>query len=256
MNSIHDNRLRPGGLSRTIIVSLFCFGLVACAGSASPPNPATGANSERSSRSSGIAYRDRPIHVIESASPQVSVMNDPRLGSATAKIGIVEFSDYQCLFCQDFHRQQFIRLKKEYIDTGVVQFIHKDLPLRMHPQAVPAAVAAHCAGAQGRFWEMHDALFSNQGRLNESLYPALARQLNLDEAKFKACFSGQVFEQGIKQDLGVARMLGLTGTPSFLIGNIEGDTLTVVRQSRGAPGFEVFAQEIEKLRQLPVTSPR
>ncbi|MDP2706513.1 MAG: thioredoxin domain-containing protein [Burkholderiales bacterium] len=178
----------------------------------------------------------------------MSVKNDPRLGSATAKIGIVEFSDYQCFYCRDFHQQQFMRIKKDYVDTGMVQFIHKDLPLRMHPQAVPAAMAAHCAGAQGRFWEMHDTLFSNQGRLSESLYPALARQLNLDEAKFKACFSSQVFEQGIKQDLGAARMLGLTGTPSFLIGTIEGGTLTVVRQSRGAPAFEVFAREIEKLR--------
>ena len=244
-------------LSRPIIiVVLLCLGLVSCAGSTLPPDPATGADTQRSSHSSGVAYRDRPIHVIESAPPQVSVKNDPRLGSATAKIGIVEFSDYQCFYCRDFHRQQFVRLKKEYIDTGVVQFIHKDLPLRMHPQAVPAARAAHCAGAQGRFWEMHDALFSNQGRLNESLYPALARQLNLDEENFKACFSSLRFEQGIKQDLGAARMLGLTGTPSFLIGNIEGDTLTIVRQSRGSPGFEVFAQEIEKLRQLSVTSPR
>lgn len=236
-----------------IIVVLLALGLVACAGSASPPNPAVGANTERSSRSSGIAYRDRPIQVIDSTPPQVSVKNDPRLGSSSAKIGIVEFSDYQCLYCRDFHLQQFVRLKKEYIDTGVVQFIHKDMPLRMHPQAIPAALAAHCAGAQGRFWEMHDALFSNQGRLGQKMYPALARQLNLDEVKFTACFSSEVFEQGLRQDLGAARMLGLTGTPSFLIGNIEGDTLTIVRQSRGAPGYDVFAQEIEKLRQLPVT---
>jgi protein-disulfide isomerase len=244
-------------LSRLLfIVVLLNFGLVACAGSASSPNPAVEANPERSSHSSGVAYRDRLIQVIDSAPPQVSVKNDPRLGSTAAKIGIVEFSDYQCLYCRDFHKNQFARIKKDYIDTGVVQFIHKDLPLRMHPQAVPAAMAAHCAGSQGRFWEMHDALFSNQGRLNEFLYPALARQLNLDEEKFKACFAGQAFELGIRQDIGVARMLGLTGTPSFLIGNIEGDTLTIVHQSRGAPGYEVFAQEIEKLRQLPATNPQ
>ncbi len=173
-----------------------------------------------------------------------------------AKIGIVEFSDYQCFYCRDFHRKQFAQIKKEYIDTGVVQFIHKDLPLRMHAQAVPAAMVAHCAGAQGRFWDMHDALFTHQGRLGQGLYPELARQLKLDEAKFKACLEGQAHGQGIGQDVSTARQLGLTGTPSFLIGKIEGDTLTIVRQSRGAPGFEVFAQEIEKLRQPPAAAPR
>lgn len=227
---------------------LVCIGLAACAGSASPPDPAAGVDTGRSSHSSGVAYRDRPIRVIESAPPQVSVKDDPRLGSATAKIGIVEFSDYQCFYCRDFHRQQFAQLKKEYIDTGVVQFIHKDLPLRMHPQAVPAAMVAHCAGAQGRFWDMHDALFAHQGRLGQNLYPELARQLNLDEAKFNACLESQAHGQGIGQDVGAGRRLGFTGTPSFLIGKIEGDTLIVTHQSRGAPDFKVFAQEIEKLR--------
>lgn len=239
-----------------IIVVLLSFGLAACAGPVPTSNPATGTSTERSSHSSGVAYRDSPIQAIDSAPLQMSVKNDPRLGSATAKIGIVEFSDYQCFYCRDFHQKQFVQIKKDYVDTGMVQFIHKDLPLRMHPQAVSAAMTAHCAGAQGHFWEMHDALFSNQGRLGQNLYPALARQLNLDEVKFTACFSSKVFEQDIKQDIGAARTFGLTGTPSFLIGTIEGDTLTVVHQLRGAQGFEVFAQEIKKLQQQSVTSPR
>lgn len=235
-------------LSRALFPVLICLGLAACAGSASRTDPAAEVDTGRSSHSSGITYRDRPIRVIESAPPQVSVKDDPRLGSATAKIGIVEFSDYQCFYCRDFHQKQFAQLKKEYIDAGVVQFIHKDLPLRMHPQAVPAAMAAHCAGAQGRFWDMHDALFVHQGRLGQNLYAELARQLNLDEAKFNACLEGQTHNRGIGQDVTTARMLGLSGTPSFIIGTIEGDVLTVVRQSRGAPDFKVFAQEIEKLR--------
>lgn len=242
--------------TRAPIVILLCLGLAACAGSASPPETTAGMDTGRSSHSSGIAYRDRPIRVIESAPPQVSVKDDPRLGSATAKIGIVEFSDYQCFYCRDFHRKQFAQIRKEYIDTGAVQFIYKDMPLRMHPQAVPAAMAAHCAGAQDRFWDMHDALFAHQGRLGRNLYPELARQLKLDEAKFNACLESQVFGEGIERDIGAARRLGLSGTPSFLIGTIEGDTLTVVRQSRGAPSFEVFAQEIEKLRQPPIAAPR
>lgn len=186
----------------------------------------------------------------------MSVKNDPRLGSAAAKIGIVEFSDYQCFYCRDFHRKQFAQIKKEYVDTGVLQFIHKDLPLRTHAQAMPAAMAAHCAGAQGRFWEMNGALFAHQDRLAPRLYAELARELKLDETKFSTCLESRAYHQGIAQDAGMARQLGLTGTPSFVIGTIEGDTLTVIRQSSGAPGFEVFAQEIEKLRQLPATPSR
>ena len=242
--------------SRAVFPALICIGLAACAGPAPAPDTSIGADTGRSSQSSGIAYRDRPIRVIESAPPQVQVKGDPRLGSATARIGIVEFSDYQCSYCRDFHQKQFAQIKKEYIDTGVVQFIHKDLPLRTHAQAVPAALAAHCAGGQGRFWDMHDALFVHQGQLGPKLYAELARQLKLDETKFSACLESHAYGQGIGRDIGTARRLGLTGTPSFLIGKIEGDTLTVERQSRGAPAFEVFAQEIEKLRQPTPAAPR
>jgi protein-disulfide isomerase len=242
--------------SRAVFPALICIGLAACAGPAPAPDSSIGADTGRSSHSSGIAYGDRPIRVIESAPPQVNVKDDPRLGSATARIGIVEFSDYQCSYCRNFHQKQFAQIKKEYIDTGVVQFIHKDLPLRTHAQAVPAALAAHCAGGQGRFWDMHDALFVHQGQLGQKLYGELARQLKLDETKFSACLESHAYGQGIGRDIGTARRLGLTGTPSFLIGKIEGDMLTVERQSRGAPAFEVFAQEIEKLRQPTPAAPR
>lgn len=234
--------------SRAPIVILLCLSLAACAGSTSPPDTTAGVDTERSSHSSGVTYRDTPIRVIGSAPSRVSVKDDPRLGNAAAKIGIVEFSDYQCFYCRDFHQKQFTQLRKEYIDTGAVQFIYKDLPLRMHAQAIPAAMAAHCAGAQNRFWDMHDALFAHQDRLGQNLYPELARQLKLDEAKFNACLESQDPGQNIGQDIGTARRLGFSGTPSFLIGTIEGDTLTVKYRSRGAPRFEVFAQEIEKLR--------
>ena len=82
----------------------------------------------------------------------------PRLGEATAMVGIVEFTDYQCPFCKRFHDQTFSKLKAQYIDTGKIQYIIRDFPLAFHGQAKPAAVAAHCAQAQGDYWTMHHEL--------------------------------------------------------------------------------------------------
>ena len=216
---------------------------------ASASEPATAETRQRSAKSSGIAYQESAVSIARIAPPMVGLAGAHRMGSAQATIGIVEFSDYQCPYCRGFHDQVFPRLKKEYVDTGIAQFIHKDLPLKsIHPQALPAALAAGCAGAQQRFWPMHAALYANNGRLAPELYPQLGRELGLDEAKFTACLGAASREQAVMRDVVEARGLGITGTPSFVIGKIQGDVLIVARMAKGAASFEDFAQEIEKLR--------
>jgi protein-disulfide isomerase len=215
----------------------------------SASEPAAAETRQRSSKSSSIAYQEGAVSIARITPPMVGLAGAHRMGSAQATIGIVEFSDYQCPYCRGFHDQVFPKLKKEYVDTGIAQFIHKDLPLKsIHPQALPAALAASCAGAQQRFWPMHEALYANNGRLAPTLYPQLGRELGLDEAKFTACLGDSSREQVIMRDVVEARGLGITGTPSFVIGRIQGDVLTVVRLAKGAASFEDFAQEIEKLR--------
>jgi len=215
----------------------------------SASEPATAETRQRSSKSSGIAYQESAVSIARIAPPMVGLAGSHRIGSSQATIGIVEFSDYQCPYCRGFHDRVFSKLKKEYVDTGIAQFIHKDLPLKtIHPQALPAALAASCAGAQQRFWPMHEALYANNGQLTPALYPQLGRELGLDEAKFTACLGDASREQAIMRDVVEARGLGITGTPSFVIGKIQGDALTVVRMAKGAASFEDFAQEIEKLR--------
>jgi len=215
----------------------------------SASEPATAETRQRSSKSSGIAYQESAVSIARIAPPMVGLAGSHRIGSSQATIGIVEFSDYQCPYCRSFHDRVFPKLKKEYVDTGIAQFIHKDLPLKsIHLQALPAALAASCAGAQQRFWPMHEALYANNGRLAPALYPQLGRELGLDEAKFTACLGDASREQAIMRDVVEARGLGITGTPSFVIGKIQGDVLTVVRLAKGAASFEDFAQEIEKLR--------
>lgn len=237
----------------TVLLIAAAMLLTACTTPAPPPaatmEPVTAAAGQRSSRSTGIAYRNGPVYAANLALPQVSLDGGHRLGNAQARIGIVEYSDYQCSYCRGFHQQIFPELKKEYIDTGIAQFIHKDLPLRsIHPQALPAALAANCAGAQNYFWQMTAALYANQGRLDQELYPQLGRELGLDDAKFTACRADAAGEQAVMRDVAEARGLNISGTPSFVIGKIEGNMLTVVRVARGAPDFGAFVQEIEKLR--------
>ena len=84
------------------------------------------------------------------------------LGSANATITLIEFTDYQCPFCSRHFNQTYEQIKKDYIDTGKVKFYLRDFPLGFHPNAQKAAEAARCAGDQGKYWEMHDALFKNQ----------------------------------------------------------------------------------------------
>jgi protein-disulfide isomerase len=251
-----DNR---SGFSRVHRTSTTIFLLMAAVllGACTTPKPAPASAGEpvpaethqRSSRSSGMAYQEGAVSIARIAPPTISLAGAHRMGSAQAKIGNVEFSDYQCPYCRGFHDQVFPRLKKEYVDTGIVQYIHKDLPLRsIHPQALPAAHAASCAGAQQRFWPMLEALYANSGQLAPALYPQLGRELGLDEAKFTACLGDASREQVIMRDVIEARGLGITGTPSFVIGRVQGDVLTVARMAKGAASFENFAQEIEKLR--------
>ncbi len=233
----------------TILIVTLILPLSACVTSSSTsPTKQPMTNNERSSHSSGLAYRQTSVVPTISLPPQVKLDANPSLGNATAKIAIVEYSDYECSYCRGFFTQVFPELKKQYIDTGIVRFIHKDLPLRkIHPQAMAAAMAANCAGEQGRFWEMHRALFTTPSQLSAGLYLNLAQELKLDRAKFSACLNNPQHEREILRDMEEATRLGITGTPSFLVGKIQGETLTMMSMAKGVVNIAAFAKEIDSL---------
>src|SRR5207249_4237126 len=110
----------------------------------------------------------------------------PSIGRSDAPVVMVEFTDYQCPFCQRFHMTAFNDLKREYIDTGKIRYVSRDLPLPMHPHAMSAANAARCAGEQNRekFWEMRHRLIVNANQLGTDKYTALADELKLDRAAY------------------------------------------------------------------------
>src|SRR5256885_4436986 len=137
---------------------------------------------------------------------------------------MVEFTDYQCPFCQRFHLSAFEELKKNYVDTGKIRYVSRDLPLPMHPNAMSAANAARCAGEQSKdkFWEMRHRLIVNANQLGADKYNALADELKLDRAEFQACLAGDKFKAQIEKDMTDAGLAGIGGTPSFVVGRDGG----------------------------------
>ncbi len=141
--------------------------------------------------------------------------DDPSVGPATAPIIITAFEDFQCPYC--FQAQPFLKkLLAKY--SGDIRFIYKDFPLQsIHPDAQSAAEAAQCAHEQGKFWEYHDVLFSNQDRFAEAFYRATAKEVGLNITAFNECLATGKYKQAISQDVELGRTLGVVGTPTFFI---------------------------------------
>ena len=172
------------------------------------------------------------------------------LGPADAPLTVIEFTDLQCPYCARFAIETFPRLRREYIDTGKLRYVSLDLPLRMHPQALPAAVASRCAGEQGRYWEYRAALFAARDELPNEPYERIAGKLGLDVGKLTACRRDPRQARAVRADLRRAEMNGIDGTPTFIIGR-EVNGRFEAEQVSGAVSFEVFAAKIEELLAAP-----
>ncbi len=140
--------------------------------------------------------------------------NAPSLGPVDAKVTVVEFSDYQCPFC-DRVQGTLTELRKTYGDK--VRWVYKNLPLAFHPEAKPAAYAALAAGNQDKFWDYHDALWKNQATLGDKTYVKIAEDLKLDMAKFNKDRASDEVKKQVDADLADAETIGARGTPHFVI---------------------------------------
>lgn len=177
------------------------------------------------------------LHIKEPESPKLSptVEGYPTWGNSKAPVTIVEFSDFQCPFCSRAV-PALERIKSEY-GPDKVRIVFRDMPLPSHDRAVPAANAAHCANEQGKFWEMHNVLFENQGKLADADLKEHAKKAGVDLAKFTACFDAKKFQGDIDKSRAEAEKLGISATPSFVI---NGTLL------QGAQPFEKFKEKIDR----------
>ncbi len=186
-----------------------------------------------------------------SAAPQiiqVSLDDDPVKGDPNAPITVIEFSDFQCPFCLRFYQQTLPQLEEDYINTGKIKLVYRDMPLdNLHPNARPAHIAAECADEQGKFWGYHDILFEKQTewqRLPSSDLSTTLTQyavdLGLQTASFESCLRSEDIADEVNRDYLEAGQYGATGTPTFFIGTEKDGFIKLV----GAQPFAAFQNEI------------
>jgi protein-disulfide isomerase len=169
------------------------------------------------------------------AASSAGAKDDPAWGPENAKVTIVEFADFQCPYCRSWFTQVYDRLVANYGDK--IRFIYRDYPLPSHPEAKPAAIAANCAGAQGKYWDYFRLLFSDSRGLGSDMYQSYAREVGLDLSAFGSCISSNKYASEIDLDMRDAERLGVNGVPAFFVND---------RLISGAQPYEAFQQAIEE----------
>lgn len=194
------------------------------------------------------AQAPQPALGFNPANARVSIAGAPTLGRADAPITIVEFSDFECPFCQRHFRSTLPEIKRDYVDTGKVRYVFLDFPLeQMHHKARKAAEAAHCAAEQGKFWEMHNILFEQSANLDLRQYPDYARKLNLEAFAFDLCLSSGNQTAKINRGIASGQSVGINATPSFIITKTDrGDIVNGGNIITGAQPYDQFKNAIEQ----------
>ncbi|HCE30750.1 TPA: disulfide bond formation protein DsbA [Candidatus Daviesbacteria bacterium] len=168
---------------------------------------------------------------------EVSPGDIPFKGQKNAPVTIIEFSDFQCPYCERFYTQSLPLIDENYIKTGKVKLYFRNFPLGFHQYAQKAAEASECANEQGKFWEYHNKLFENQNSLDTDSLKKYASGLGLDAGKFNSCLDSGKMKSIVQKDFDDGAKYGVTGTPAFFINGI-----IVV----GAQPYEAFKQIIDQ----------
>jgi protein-disulfide isomerase len=176
-----------------------------------------------------------------------TTMGSPVLGSGTAPITIIEFGDYQCPQCDKWFKTVRPDIEEQYINTGKARLFFVDLAF-FGPDSTKAAEATYCAGDQGKYWEFHNILYSNQQGINDGWassdnLKSFASQLNLDQDLFDSCLDSDKYKQRVERNVLEAKRNGASATPTFIIIGSDGAQKTI----EGAQPFSVFKQVLDSL---------
>jgi protein-disulfide isomerase len=183
--------------------------------------------------------KQTPVRImLEPPRQAVAAGNSPARGSARAPIELIEFSDFQCPFCQ--RADPTVRqLLSTYGDR--IRLVYRHYPLPNHPNALPAAEAAACAAEQGQFWPYHDRLFANPSKLGDADLKQHAAELGLNAAQFNSCVDTHKHKAEVDADVKAGEEAGVSGTPAFFVNG---------RMISGAQPFDVFKKVIDEELEL------
>lgn len=202
--------------------------LLALAVASCSPSASARSTSGKESASSSGAVATAAAATTASAGPNDSLMaraDAARIqGNPNAKVWVIEISDFQCPYCRQWHEEDYGPIKREYVDAGKVRFAYLNYPLAMHRHAMLAAEYAMCAGAQDKFWPMHDALFTTQttweGRTDASpVFDSLATRTGVNIDQLHACVQAHVMRPLIQADVDRSTQHGTNSTPTVIVGS-------------------------------------
>lgn len=187
--------------------------------------------------------------VVNNTAPSASVVlgdladDDPALGDPNAPVTMVEFADFQCPFCGRMFSDTLPQIKEKYVKTGKVKFVYRDFPLSsIHPFAQKAAEAGECADDQGKFWQLHDIIYTRQQQLSHENLKKWAEEVGLNTAQFSQCLDSGKYADEVVKDLQDGQNAGVTGTPAtFVNGRLVSGALPYAQ-------FEVVIEEALRAR--------
>jgi len=171
------------------------------------------------------------------------------VGKENAPLVLIEYTDYQCPFCQRYHNDSFAQIKTNFIDTGKIRYISRDFPLPFHENARRSATAARCAAEQGKFWELRHTMIVNANQLQADKLGGYAQAASMDVPKFQACVDSDKYRAAIDKDIAEGSAAGVSGTPSFVLGRVENGQLQGVRMVGAMPYAQFEAKIQDMLKQ-------
>lgn len=176
-----------------------------------------------------------------------TTMGSPIMGSSSAPITIIEFGDYQCPQCDKWFKTVRPDIEEQYIKPGKANLYFVDLAF-FGPDSKNAAEATYCAGDQGKYWEYHNILYSNQQGINDGWanpdnLKKFASNLNLDRELFDSCLDSDKYQKRVERNVLEAKRNGASGTPTFIIVGSDGSQQFI----EGAQPFSVFKQVLDSM---------
>lgn len=173
-----------------------------------------------------VVGRNSIAENVESLGLELTIRQSAAVGYSPGRLVLAEFADFECPFCGRHARETSSALRREFVDTGKIEYVFLNFPLEsIHPSAFKASEAVECARDQGKLWDMYHLLFENQAALRASDLQQYAETISLDRTLFSTCLDGIVADR-VRHDVAEGERVGVSSTPTFLVGRLESeDTL-------------------------------